>query len=88
MKVIKIGALWCSSCLIMKPRWVKIEKELSWLNTEYFDADENQDLIKKYLITDYPCFIFLDKDNKEIHREYGEVNKDKLIEIINDLKDK
>jgi thiol-disulfide isomerase/thioredoxin len=88
MKVIKIGAIWCSGCLIMKPRWVEIEKQLPWLNTEYFDADENQDLIKKYSITDYPCFIFLDKNDKELHRGYGEISQKKLIKIINQYKNK
>lgn len=88
MKVLKFGAIWCSGCLIMKPRWQEIEKELSWLKTEYYDADERQDLVEKYSITAYPCFIFLDKDNQEIHREYGQIDKDKLVEIINKYKDK
>jgi len=88
MKVLKIGATWCPGCLVMKPRWGEIEKELTWLKTEYFDADENKDILEKYSITDLPSFIFLDKDNNEIHRESGEVDKDKLIEIINSLKDK
>lgn len=27
MKVVKIGAPWCASCIIMKPRWQEIEQE-------------------------------------------------------------
>lgn len=87
MKILKFGAIWCSGCLIMKPRWIEIEKELPWLKTEYFDVDENPELIQKYNIKDYPCFIFLDKNNLEIHREFGEIEKNKLIEIINKYKD-
>lgn len=87
MKILKFGAVWCSGCLIMKPRWKEIEDELPWLETEYHDADEEVELIKKYNITDYPCFIFFNKEGKEIYRDYGEIEKKKLIEIIEKYKD-
>jgi len=86
MKVLKFGAVWCSGCLVMKPRWKEIEVELPWLKTEYYDADEEIELTKKYGITDYPCFIFLNKDGEEIYRDYGEIDKNKLIEIIEKFK--
>lgn len=88
MKVIKFGAIWCSGCLVMKPRWAEIEKELPWLVTEFHDADTEKELVKKYSIKDYPCFIFLDDNENEIRREYGEIEKEKLIEIINTCKEK
>lgn len=87
MKVLKFGALWCSGCLVMKPRWAEIEQELHWLTTEYHDVDEDKDLAAHYRIEDYPCFIFIDKKGNEIHREYGEVEKKKLIELVNRFKD-
>jgi len=82
MKILKFGAIWCSGCLVMKPRWKEIEAELPWLETEYHDADEEAELVKKYEIKEYPCFIFLDKNNNEIYRDGGEIEKKKLIEII------
>ncbi len=88
MKILKFGAIWCSGCLVMKPRWVEIEKENPWLSTKYFDADENENLLQEYKITDLPCFVFLDKDNKEVHREVGEIDKQKLVKLINEYKDK
>lgn len=88
MKILKFGAIWCSGCLIMKPRWQEIEKELSWLKTEYYDVDENIELTKEYGIKEYPCFVFLDKNNQEIYRDYGEIDKKKLIEIIEKYKDR
>jgi thiol-disulfide isomerase/thioredoxin len=87
MKVLKFGAVWCSGCLVMKPRWEELEAELNWLKTEYYDVDENKDLVKKYNITDYPCFIFLNKAGEEIKRLYGEIEKNKLIQIIEELKE-
>lgn len=90
MKVIKIGAVWCNGCLVMKPRWQEIETELPWLTTEYFDYDQGRTAIEKYKIDSdrLPVFIFIDKTDRELIRLNGEISKDKLISIINEYKDK
>lgn len=89
MKVIKFGAVWCSGCLIMKPRWAEIEAENPWLKTEMHDFDQDKEAVEKYNIDEtLPTFVFLDKENKEFLRLNGEIDKDKLIEIINTNKDK
>ncbi len=88
MKVLKFGAVWCSSCLIMKPRWEEIEKEHDWLTTEYYDADEHPDIIEDYGIETIPCFIFLDKENEEIERLQGEISKEELVNKIQEHKGK
>ncbi|MCD4704652.1 thioredoxin family protein [bacterium] len=82
MKILKIGADWCPECLIMKPLWQEIEKEIPGLKTEYFDYDKNKELREKYHIKHVPTFIFLDENNQEVAREHGIVKKDKLMEII------
>lgn len=90
MKVLKFGAVWCNGCLVMKPRWEEIEKENEWLNTEYYDFDTDTEMVSKYNINEgvLPVFIFLDKNDKEILRLSGEIEKDKIIKIINENKDK
>lgn len=89
MKVIKIGAVWCSGCIIMKPRWEKIEKENPDLETQYFDYDVNKDEMTKYGIDDVlPVFIFLDKNNEEFLRLKGEQSEKYLLKIINEHKNK
>jgi len=89
MKVLKIGAIWCQGCLVMKPRWAEIEKENPWLKTEMYDYDDNKEIIEKYNVSkELPCFIFLSKQGDELLRLYGEVEKGKLIELINEYKDK
>jgi len=89
MKVLKIGAIWCPGCIIMKPRWEKIEKENPWVKTEYYDFDENKEIMEKYNVDDVlPVFIFLDKDNKEFLRLKGEVSEKKLLEILEENKEK
>ena len=89
MKVLKFGAVWCSGCLVMKPRWKKIEEENPWLETEYYDYDTDKEMVEKYKIDKtLPAFVFLDKDEKELLRLNGEIDKDKLVEIINQNRDK
>lgn len=84
MKVIKIGAVWCNGCLVMKPRWQEVEDENPWLMTEYLDYDEDREKIKNFNIdiSKLPVFIFLDKEGVEIDRLEGEIEKKKLVQLI------
>ncbi|MBU0572218.1 thioredoxin family protein [Patescibacteria group bacterium] len=85
MKVIKIGAEWCSGCVVMKPRWAEIEKAQPWLKTEYLDFDQDKQKLKKYNAENekkLPVFIFLDKKGTEFLRLHGEPSVKKLLEII------
>ncbi len=90
MKILKIGAVWCNGCLVMRPRWAEIEKENPSLETEYFDFDTSQDVLAKYHIDSgvLPVFIFLDKDGNELLRLNGEVEKSELQQVIQENKDK
>ncbi len=88
MKVLKIGATWCVGCKVMGPRWKEIEAENTWLKTEYHDFDEDKEFLNKYNITAMPTFIFLSEKGEEILRLSGEIDKIKLIESINQHRDK
>ncbi|MFA5776087.1 MAG: thioredoxin family protein [Patescibacteria group bacterium] len=88
MKVLKFGAVWCSGCLVMKPRWREIEAENPWLETRYFEYDNSQEMVNKWKVGKHlPVFIFLDKNNNEITRLTGEPFKVELLKIINEHKD-
>ncbi|MDI3496228.1 MAG: thioredoxin 1 [Patescibacteria group bacterium] len=89
MKILKFGAKWCPGCLVMKPRFKEIEANNPWLKTEYYDFDVAKDMVEKYNINEVlPTFVFLDKNDKEFLRLQGEVEKKKIIEIINKNKEK
>lgn len=90
MTVIKIGAVWCNGCLVMRPRWQEIEKENPWLKTKYFDYDQDRAAIEKYGISsgNLPVFIFLDKRGEELERVSGEVDKVKLVGLVNKYRTK
>jgi len=89
MQVLKFGAVWCSGCLVMRPRWQEIEKEKPWLKTEYYDFDKDKEMVEKYKIDKrLPTFVFLNKDGKEFLRLRGEWSKNDLLRIIEEKKDK
>lgn len=88
MKVLKIGAIWCKECLVMKPMWAEIEKEIPGLQTEFFDFDMDHEKIEKYNIEIVPSFIFLDKDGNEFLRLTGIQDKEDLVKIVNENIDK
>lgn len=89
MKILKFGAVWCPGCLVMKPRWKEIEAENPWLSTEYHDYDIDKDVVRAFNIENtLPTFVFLDKYDQEFLRLNGEIDKDRLVEIINANKDK
>ena len=82
MRVLKFGAIWCKECLVMKSMWQEIEALIPELKTEYFDSDENPELLKKYKIKNVPAFIFLDNFGDELLRLQGIQNKEDLLKII------
>lgn len=88
MKVLKIGAVWCAGCIVMKPRWKEIESEYPDLQTEYFEYDDHPELMEKYGVVDaqLPVFIFLDSNGQEIHRVQGELSKKEIIKLIEKYK--
>ena len=62
---------------------------MPWLKTEYYDFDEEKEMVGKYNVDEkLPVFIFLDNNGNEIQRMHGEVSKKELVEFINQNKDK
>ena len=89
MKILKFGAVWCPACLVMRPIFKQIENEITDLNVENYDYDMNEEEVIQWEIgRKLPVYIFLDQNNNEIIRLIGEQKKDKLINIINENKDK
>jgi len=83
MKILNFGAAWCPACIIMRHRLEKIKKELSWLDIEDCDYDQDKEIVEKYNIgKDIPIFVFLDKDGKEFERMKGEIDRKDLIKFL------
>lgn len=86
MKIIKIGAIWCPGCLVMKKVWNNILKEYDLDITE-LDYDMDNLEVSKYNVGNIlPVVIFLDKDDNELERLVGEQKESKIVELINKYK--
>lgn len=88
MKIIKIGAVWCPGCLVMRPIWKKIKDKYDVEITEY-DLDMNSEDVEKYNVGDkLPVTIFIDDKDNELSRLVGEKSIEELEIEINKYLDK
>ena len=83
MKIIKIGAIWCPGCLIMKKVWKNIIDEYNDLDITELDYDMDNDTVSKYNPGKVlPVVIFFDDNNNELERLIGEQKEETLKNII------
>ena len=83
MKIIKIGAVWCPGCLVMKKIWNNITRDYD-LDILELDYDIDSEEVNKYNIGKVlPVVIFMDEEGNELERLIGEQKESKLIEVIN-----
>lgn len=82
MKIIKITAMWCPSCLIMNDLITDIVNE-SIFELVSYDFDIDQDMVEKYNVgTLLPVLIKIDDNGNEIKRITGEHSKKEIIDFI------
>ena len=76
MQIIRISAIWCSSCIIMKSRFNEVIKDYDVEIIDY-DYDLDSDMVEKYKVgTILPVYI------KGDQRLVGEHSKEELREFI------
>jgi len=83
MKVVRITAIWCMSCLVMRRRYDQIFKGLDI--DEVIDLDFDDDDVSDYAIGTVLPVVILYKDGKEIKRINGEKSKKALKKIFESL---
>lgn len=86
MKIIRISAIWCSSCLVTYKSWNMLKEK--YPNYEYieYDYDMDVDMIEKYQVGNIiPVIIILDKNGGEIDRIVGEQNQEQIFKIVEKL---
>ena len=80
MKVIRIGASWCSSCLIMKSRVDEVLNEIPKIEILNYDYDFDSEKVEEYNVGDVlPVYIRLDNNERLI----GEKSKEEIKEFFN-----
>jgi len=76
----------CTPCKMMKPILEELAKEYKGrAEILIIDINEYKDLAQKYEIHLLPVQIFFDKSGKDIWRHEGFLEKDKIIEQLNEL---
>lgn len=83
MKLIKITAVWCLSCILMNERINNTLSKHEELEIIELDYDDDEDKVKEYNIgKTLPVLILLDENNKEIGRSIGEKTEKELINFL------
>lgn len=84
MEIVKIGAMWCSGCLIMNKIFREITNERD-INITSLDIDIDEEEALKYEPGDIlPVFIFF-VDEREVHRMVGEHSKEEILNVIDGI---
>ncbi len=86
MKMVFIGAIWCSSCLVMKSRLKVLLKTHSEIEIINYDYDDEQEKYASYEIGKVLPVVIFERDGTEVLRIVGEKSKRDLLSIIEDLK--
>lgn len=82
MKIIKITAMWCPSCLITNDMINDIMKEKE-IEVISYDYDLDSSIVEKYDVgTILPVLILVDDELNEIRRIKGEHSKKEIIEFL------
>lgn len=84
MKIIRISAIWCPSCLVMRPRFEEIEKRFPNIESKVYDIDFDEEVQKYNVGNILPVFIIFDNDDNELGRLIGEQKTEVLIKMVED----
>lgn len=83
MKIIKIGAVWCPGCLVMRKVWNNILKDKD-LDIVELDYDMDNEKVSNYNVGKVlPVIIFLDDNGNELDRLIGEQKEEDILRLLN-----
>lgn len=83
MKVIKISALWCPSCLIMNKVVRRVMEDYPRVDLLELDIDMDMEEAGKYEVGKIlPVIIFLTDSGSEFDRLVGEIDELELRKIV------
>ena len=87
MKVLKFGSAWCQPCKVIKGWWQDIQDEMPDIQFVEYDADVDANYMVHYDIKSLPTIVIVDdKIGTEVSRYVGITTKEKLMEMINNVR--
>lgn len=85
MELIRISAVWCSSCIITYKEWNKLKENYPKYGYNEYDYDMDTEIVEKYNIGNTIPVVIAIKDGKEIGRIIGEKNYKELDAWIKEV---
>lgn len=85
MKIVRINAIWCPGCIVMKKVWKSIEEK--YPNIEYVDLDydmDEEEVVPLNVGNLMPVAIIY-KNEKEVTRLNGEKKEEEILKVIKEL---
>ncbi|MBQ4634025.1 MAG: thioredoxin family protein [Bacilli bacterium] len=85
MKLLRISAIWCPACLIMRPIYEQIANKYN-LETKELDFDFDESEVEPLNVGNtLPVTIIYDDNNNELARICGEKKLEQIEERIKEL---
>ncbi|HPL55088.1 MAG TPA: thioredoxin family protein [Bacilli bacterium] len=85
MELILITAVWCTSCLIMKPRYQELAKKHRITNFTELDFDMDEEKVDHLNIGHTLPVCIIIKEEKEVKRIIGEKKTKEIEKIFEDF---
>lgn len=80
--VVDVYTDWCPPCKKLSPIFAELNAEYGTsFRFAKFNAETEEALANQFQITAYPTILFI-KEGKEVGRETGFMNKEKLLSVI------
>jgi thioredoxin 1 len=81
MKLLKFYAEWCGPCKGLT-KIIDGAKDKIDIPVEEYDIDNEMMMVQEYKIRSVPTMVLVDATGKEIRRQIGMVNEEKLLEFL------
>lgn len=82
MKIVQIGAIWCSSCLVMEKIYQRCQKKFDTLTWSTYDLDFNEEEVSHYHVGEKIPVLIFEKDGEIVSRLVGEKSEEEVITWI------
>lgn len=84
MKLVKVTAIWCTSCILMNPIIEEVAKEYD-MDLVSYDYDLDSEKFKKYDIGKILPVVIIEDENGERLRLVGEMSKKEMFKKVGEL---
>jgi thioredoxin 1 len=80
-KVLYFSTAWCGPCKTFKPVVQQVSQETG-IPVTYLDADQDQEMAKKYNINSVPTIVIVDSVGSMLYRNAGIMPKGQLSQLL------